>query len=617
MHSIKAFLRQIDLYGVKVDIQLEKNRKYTTAIGGFFTCVQFAIALFLFITMGADMMQRTNPTVILSEIYNHDPSRVVFSKHDYFFMLGMQFPGTYAQFYDPSIYNISLYIDLSDNVHPNNSARIPIPVEPCSEDHIPPDLLENFRSMAGGHFNDMACVSKDLDGKISIQGAYDAPLFTRFQLYITPCANSSDVQICKPQTDIDAALSSGFFSLYSTDNIVDLRDFEHPAKKVTRDYYIPTAYGLTKQITRSISSSQVSSDEGWIVNDVRDLSYAMFYGDSESFLLYDQNSNQQKTLVDYAIKKSNYQKIYQRSYKKIQNVFAEMGGFLNICFLFFYVLIMPYVTSSYFEAMTNKLFNFQIDDGSKKTQEVTQKNMKKIETMKSIFNEIKSENTGTLKLNSQRKKVNEQAFQPKESPLHLSVWEKLRNIFKADPNIDEKIKQRKTGVQAFLEKIDITFILNKFLEIEKLKILLLNEDQYHLFAFFPKPLITKRGKILLNCVNPFDKEPSSPKRKSEIVSNMETFHKAKIVREAYNRINNKKDHSHIDEKLLELIDEDLKNLLANEDAPLPLDNEFEAKEGGLDSKRDGLIELEVKSLGSEGMDNLQTRMEKYVRKEIV
>ena len=220
-------------------------------------------------------------------------------------------------------------------------------------------------------------------------------------------------------------------------------------------------------------------------------------------------------------------------------------------------------------------------------------------------------------LNLQKKKINEQVFQPKESPLRLTFWEKIKNILRSDPDVDDKIKQRKTGVQAFLEKIDITFILNKFLEIEKLKILLLNEDQYHLFAFFPKPFITKRGKILLNCVNPFDKEPSSPKRKSEIVSNMETFHKAKIVKDAYNRINNKKDPSHIDEKLLELIDDDLKNLLAHDEAPLPLDNELEAKERNFDSKKDALVELEVKSMGTEGMENLQTRMEKYIKKEII
>ena len=623
MNAIKSFFRHIDLYGVKVDIHVENQRKYTTVLGGLFSLIQIIVALFLFIALGSDMMHRTNPIVVLSEIYNQMPTKTIFSKYNYFFMLGMQLPGSFNQFYDPSIYNISLYIDIDDNINPNNSARIAIPVEHCTDDHVPPDLLENFRSMAGGNFYDMACVAKDLDGKLSIEGAYDAPLFTRFQLYITPCVNSSDAQICKPQADIDAALSSGYFSLYSTDNIVDLREFENPGKKITRDYYVPTAYGLTKIITRWITTAHVSSDDGWIVNDERNLDYEMFYSDSESFNLYVQNKNQTKILVDYVIRKTNYEKIYQRSYKKVQNVFAEMGGFLNICFLFFYVLAMPYVTSSYFDMMANKLYNFQIDD-SKKLEKASQNNTKKLETMKSIFNEIKSENNGICKQHLPRKDYfQEQAFQPKESPIQISLWEKIKNLLTRNRKINEKMQQRKTGVQAFLEKIDITFILNKFLEIEKLKILLLNEDQYHLFAFFPKPFITKRGKILLNCVNPFDKEPSSPKRKSEIVSNMETFHKAKTVRDAYNRINNKKDPNQIDEKLLELIDDDIKNLLvSNDDVPLPLHNEFEAKriqdgKDGIDSKRDALIEVDFKSVVSEGNDNLQTRMEKYTKKESV
>lgn len=41
-----------------------------------------------------------------------------------------------------------------------------------------------------------------------------------------------------------------------------------------------------------------------------------------------------------------------------------------------------------------------------------------------------------------------------------------------------------------LENLDILFILNKLIEIDKLKYILFDEDQLKLFEFIPKPQIT-------------------------------------------------------------------------------------------------------------------------------
>ena len=39
------------------------------------------------------------------------------------------------------------------------------------------------------------------------------------------------------------------------------------------------------------------------------------------------------------------------------------------------------------------------------------------------------------------------------------------------------------------ERVDIVYILEKLVEIDKLKILLLNDDQLKLFDFLPKPTV--------------------------------------------------------------------------------------------------------------------------------
>lgn len=46
------------------------------------------------------------------------------------------------------------------------------------------------------------------------------------------------------------------------------------------------------------------------------------------------------------------------------------------------------------------------------------------------------------------------------------------------------------SIQKVLQNLDILFILNKLIEIDKLKYILFDEDQLKLFEFIPKPVIT-------------------------------------------------------------------------------------------------------------------------------
>lgn len=54
----------------------------------------------------------------------------------------------------------------------------------------------------------------------------------------------------------------------------------------------------------------------------------------------------------------------------------------------------------------------------------------------------------------------------------------------------KKLEQLSFGQQIINQRIDIVYILNKLVEIDKLKCLLLTQDQIRLFDFLPKPQIS-------------------------------------------------------------------------------------------------------------------------------
>ena len=154
-------------------------------------------------------------------------------------------------------------------------------------------------------------------------------------------------------------------------------------------------------------------------------------------------------------------------------------------------------------------------------------------------------------------------FCPKDQPIKVSFWEDFRSLCKRRSNIKTKIKQRNAAVNNFLEKMDLVYILKKFLEIEKLKILLLNQDQYHLFDFFPKPYVTKTGHILLDYTSNNKKKKANTFEelsKLQIISNIDKINKAVSIKKAYQNIKEKENHDVIDEKLLKLVEDDIQAL---------------------------------------------------------
>ena len=136
------------------------------------------------------------------------------------------------------------------------------------------------------------------------------------------------------------------------------------------------------------------------------------------------------------------------------------------------------------------------------------------------------------------------------------------NLF-TDESINTKKSQRKTGVSNIFSQLDIKFVLKKFSELEKLKMLLLNENQYHLFEYLPKPVILKNSKVHFNYTN---KKIEGPIKKSttEIIHhNNDSIMKVKVVQKAYNAIINQENMSDLDRKLIESLDDDILNILAN------------------------------------------------------
>ncbi|EAS04699.2 small GTP-binding domain protein (macronuclear) [Tetrahymena thermophila SB210] len=150
-------------------------------------------------------------------------------------------------------------------------------------------------------------------------------------------------------------------------------------------------------------------------------------------------------------------------------------------------------------------------------------------------------------------KFNEQ-FKIHTKSMKLSIWDQIKAIFFPFG----KSKKKKQIIQYSTEKLyyhlDIINILKKLIEVEKLKRLLLDQDQLRLFEYLPKP------KIHFDLVAQVKKDLNDQKNQEINLlyqDNRAEFQKVKDAYQAYKVILSKQNYSDVDQKIVEMLDPNL------------------------------------------------------------
>ena len=564
MKKLSTFLKQVDVFGRKTELKMAGHTKYKTILGGFLTLVLILLSTLLFVNFSSDMIYHNNPTVVFSEMFAPMPERSNFSKENNFFNFGVQYPSG-IQFVDNSIYTPQVYLYVSDKTKNVINSSL-IPFDRCSQADLPSDPVLNkyFAYPAGSNLSDMLCV-KNLD-QYYMEGSFDTDIYYALIIKIFLCTNKTsdpNAVVCKSPDEIKKKM--GFFGLYYMDYLIDPKNFDQPGQSVGKGYFSPTSIGMTKSVARYIATTQISSNDGFIFNSFNYFTYPTFKQDDETLQIDSTNSGM---AMKFVMRKHHNNMVYERRYKKLQNVLAEMGGFIQIMYLIFFAISMPFVSKKYFEKIINTVYNFESIEGTtkiflktKKIDKLPPPSVKGATglntTLKFMSSNSKSMGTDKEKEKSKEKFLNFFTSLSKKLPLKTTIMEFLKDFlwpFKRNNSqtiLGSKLKRLKKGKHLIKQKLDISYILKKFYEVDKLKMVLLNENQYSLFEYLPKPVILKNAKINL----------CSTKNLKFINPEANDVTKIRKMYNAYQSIIKQNEISEMDKKLIELLDDNLREIL--------------------------------------------------------
>ncbi|EAS06425.1 transmembrane protein, putative (macronuclear) [Tetrahymena thermophila SB210] len=588
IYSIEKF----DLFGQGVGIRFKQRSCHKTKLGGLATLVIWGLIIYQSYYILYELIYQENPTVIQQTNYVYQQEAFQITPKSFIIALGIQ-DSNYQHYFGDGIYTVKAFqnvinrneTDISGTNQDSSSKQYEIKLERCSERHFQiEDSKQYFMHLP---YQEMYCLSIE-NNTPYIQGEFSANAYASIEFQFSKCQGSN----CQNQTVIDQMLSRATLAVYISDTFINIKERKKPFQSTGKNLFWTTGPNFEKDIFLSLINSKVVSDYSRITSSQQITQTISYSSDREIVLPSTSN-----ILFDFTVVyEKNKENVYQRNYMKLGNAFSQVGGFYN------FLLMLGYLTLRRFsqDDLNHKLLNevFDIKKKSNQQQQVIRERKQgdaiknfiqtKIEsqiicqktekntptnlannTLTPNFKKDESNQNGQVFFNNISTKVNQddqgEESQPQMKNIKFNLIKYLWNTWKCwgcCRSTESKLINYASN--KIFDHLDLLNIIKKLIEVDKLKQLLLNEDQIKLFEYLPKPvLIIDDYKNKVDDQSKFVKE--NKKELSSPNQQMDRKQSFDSVKKSYFNIIRKKARSIIDKKILKMLDPEVKNQIKQED----------------------------------------------------
>ncbi|KAL4483016.1 hypothetical protein ABPG74_019042 [Tetrahymena malaccensis] len=607
-NMISQLLETIDIFGVGINIRFNHQNQHKTRFGGFITLVLSLLLITLFVSSILSFVYKTNPQVIFQQNYVSNPSRFNLTNDNFSFVIAL-LDSSFNPIMDKSIFRIEgsfLYKETQLNSDGSEGTPIfkskVIQFELCTEQSFQVKGTESY--FLNLKYQSMYCFKNISD--FYLVGQFEMNEFSVIQINVIPCDQSdpnNQVQ-CMEESKKNEIISNSQLQVYYINYVVQIKDLNKPFMPIGITQFWESNINFLQNVDLKFIKTYVNDDDGIILENSIQNSSLLFSSERATM-------SSKKNFSIYQISlylEKNREQTYTRRYQRIYESFSSIGGIYNVLFAIGCILVQPYSQIQ----LNRKLFNatFQIskdfkDNKLKDSQNTNKKDINKQASCnaqenngefvckRSKYKIQKLEKANKLFQNSPDENLNEknqvknnktfkENFKQKliglkiKTKQHLAQYFSCFKIFKCDMT-----EIFNFGTNQILKYTDICFIVNKLIEFEKLKALLLNEQQTQLFNYIPKPLISinlirelqqnqqqKRAhhNRLTDQLNQMDNNQTQGRNQNKLnqqftilsIQTKSTYEKAKQAQLAFNQIyKDQQKQSKIDLKLIQLLDQEL------------------------------------------------------------
>ncbi|CAD8067040.1 unnamed protein product [Paramecium sonneborni] len=543
--KIKKAIKQFDLFGVELNLNIRQQDKYRSACGGIASLIMIFLLSYIFTNRFINIINKEDYTIKVQSLKSANPIYNIMNSQN--FMLAIKLSDPIQKFYQNATktsYKISIqqYIQKSNQNGTKTKELLKIyKLEECTINHFDSVNFIDY-SYIFNQLNSYLCLP--LNYELYLQGSYNSEIFFYPKLMVEICKEESE--FCYSQEEIQAfkhnQLSTITLSTLIKSSLFLFNETQNSLYHyIDSDFYLETDLSHYSTADLFFQFNKINIDDrllSMMATSTEELDYWSF-----SLPNYRQFQRQVTTvdvLFEINLRISPEQQVTTKTVQRFDQYLSYLGGMLKFFSALFGFVAIQYNLLAMRISLANVLYEFNLptqDQGRVKFSYDKLLNFiqLKINRVDDLIGKLKSYAHQVVKLSNitrawtsfsssarfqkqEQREVGEHQYSKQEINEYTEKLKEMKEsfLYSLIQKILDTKKQLKLGINFFTlafyccscfqkvqvtrkllkqcdlmikRDLDIVTILSKIQQIEKLKAILLDQNQISVFDYIPKPVI--------------------------------------------------------------------------------------------------------------------------------
>ena len=350
-----------DMYSNRISFFSNNRERIGSYFGLILTIIYFIVFIILIVIYSLDAVKRTDIRVYDSTSFSSQTPFINIDSSLINFAFGLEDRISSNRFIDPSIYYPEiLYLERIKlpGGEFQTQKRVTLKYERCSKERFG----KNYKDLlVENELNNSYCLS---DFNLTLAGGYKYDIMNYIRIKIIPCVNSTQNNYtCKTKDEIDYYINGGYLSILFMDIGLNPSNFSYPIVHTLQDLYTTVDKKIFRDFILNFQIDEIETDTGLISEKIYKEKYLHFLSNEQSFYFRsDEEYYSGKQICAIQIRLSHLIHIQRRSYKKLQESFSIIGGYMQLLSTVFTLISLVISKLNLELKIMNELFFFNIKE---------------------------------------------------------------------------------------------------------------------------------------------------------------------------------------------------------------------------------------------------------------
>ena len=348
-------IMDLDMYSKRIGFFYRDKDKIGSSFGVSLTITYIFVSLSLFIFYTSQTIRRTEINVHDSTMYRKEATNINIDPNLFYFAFGVENPNTSTRFIDETIYypRVTFFEKVKEGTTLKTVEEKVLDIERCKQEKFG----EKYQGLlVQGELNDSYCIN---DINLTLARGFKNDRISYIKIGIYACVNTTENNNhCKPKEVIDAHISGTFFSLLAKDIGLDPSNYSDPIIPTMQDLHTTIDKSFFRDFVLYFGLTEVQTDMGLFHERIHKEIYMNFIKTTQAFYYRDEKYFYDgETMCEIQFRLGDDIRIQKRSFKKMTEVFAITGGYMQLISTIFKIISLLNNKLSSEIKLVNSLFN--------------------------------------------------------------------------------------------------------------------------------------------------------------------------------------------------------------------------------------------------------------------